>query len=53
MALTKAGINIETFLALEGLWENADELEKKRKEKNNKERGEGNVTLLCIGLSQL
>ena len=44
-ALTRAGLGMKNFLTLKELWDNADEREKKKK-RNSKGRGEGNVTLI-------
>ena len=44
-SLARAGIGTKNFPTLKELWENADEREKKKK-KNVKGRGEGDVTLI-------
>ena len=44
-ALARAGLGLKNFPTLKELWDNVDEREKKKK-RNVKGRGEGNVTLI-------
>ena len=41
----RAGLGMKNFPTLKELWDNADEREKKKK-RNSKGRGEGNLTLI-------